>query len=748
MKKKRREEVEIDSDGDIFYDSVADEADFSVVQEIDNGSNNGFRVVREIDENLANQSARIRTTRTKKLPPPIPQVAAKNGAKKASKKHLIAKNKMRPTTKAAVPTGEVDPSWFESPVERLKVSGGTAPFFTIDLTDYGLNQVTARYTDKKSDDVKNSPLITKSCFIGKDLSHAADEMDFYDNIRNITELGLEKTGVGLLSYFMFDYLGVLNATSNETKTIVPSKDNRKNSKNNTKTEERIQYKLLVMQNLRNDYKKFRMLDIKIGQQTAQGGWKGKSRLRAFKQIILDKMTNSLGEGYRLEGFDGYPDAVESMDPLLDLLANNNKSNDESTKLIGGKTINEKTRNKARRVMLQNMKGSEILMHLLDLHSSSSSSEDLERIYSSNSIENRLTPMEVIEIALREIATRLIKFALRCHSLKVPQKWIGSSVALGFDAGLFPFRSKDDAAAELVRSKVIANIFDWGRSELLLKHEYKLMSKEDKNDRNQFWQNYKESIDRLAYNAVRAYHNKFSSTMNGQYIWKEIIVRVMDFDSMSEDDSLGQVTIPLPSDPYDEDAMKEIEDGEYSLSGRNAIAGCLCIIPTFVKNKGSISISITWVDLPESSRLCGVWRVKLIRAFKLIPADPLTESSDPYCLVIARTGSRRSRSSNLESWKRKREFHQMTSIKKRELNPVWNETISIPVVKYEAMSHDVLFTEGVSFDKKDGFKGSVRESGKNEYVDSMFEINTDPTNEKNMLTRWSTKLRESAVIHGG
>eukprot|EP00960_Hanusia_phi_P012211 356171-Hanusia_phi.AAC.5 len=50
-----------------------------------------------------------------------------------------------------------------------------------------------------------------------------------------------------------------------------------------------------------------------------------------------------------------------------------------------------------------------------------------------------------------------------EQVPVPQKWIGSSVALGFDACQLPRR--DNSLAKEI-DKVIVNIFDWGRSELL------------------------------------------------------------------------------------------------------------------------------------------------------------------------------------------------------------------------------------------------------------------------------------------
>jgi hypothetical protein len=34
----------------------------------------------------------------------------------------------------------VDPTWFETPVERIDVSGGTAPFFRLVLSEKGVRE--------------------------------------------------------------------------------------------------------------------------------------------------------------------------------------------------------------------------------------------------------------------------------------------------------------------------------------------------------------------------------------------------------------------------------------------------------------------------------------------------------------------------------------------------------------------------------------------------------------------------------
>lgn len=58
--------------------------------------------------------------------------------------------------------------------------------------------------------------------------------------------------------------------------------------------------LLVMRNLRCGCAKLRLLDVKIGQKTAQAGWQGKSRAAALRQSVVDGITNSSCEGFRLE----------------------------------------------------------------------------------------------------------------------------------------------------------------------------------------------------------------------------------------------------------------------------------------------------------------------------------------------------------------------------------------------------------------------------------------------------------------
>jgi hypothetical protein len=67
--------------------------------------------------------------------------------------------------------------------------------------------------------------------------------------------------------------------------------------------------------------------LQAGQREAGGGPRptltrarrgtaqGKSQLAAARNNMVDSMTNSSSEGFRLEGFDGLPSALQSCNPL-------------------------------------------------------------------------------------------------------------------------------------------------------------------------------------------------------------------------------------------------------------------------------------------------------------------------------------------------------------------------------------------------------------------------------------------------
>jgi len=544
----------------------------------------------------------------------------------------------------------IEPDLFESPVKRLGVSGGTAPFFKLVLTEEGL----AKFQSKTQCEKKS-----KTYFIGKDYSRASDEIDFYEQARkmknNCTMNEEDARTVELLT-FMFDYIGVLAAPEQLESDLMPRQ-------------------MLCLQNLRDGCKKLRLLDIKIGQKTAQSGWHGKTSLHAFRQTLLDKMTNSTYEGYRLEGFDGMPSALVSMNPLLETFG---KLGIKSEKRLNDANVEKKSR----RIMLQKMTSNDIFMHFTDLHLESWPCNAMESI----PVGNLLSGAEQSEIVLHEMVRQLFCLAVCCDRILIPQKWIGSSIALGFDALTRPERSREQE--ERLRSTVIVKIFDWGRSELLKKKEFDTLSSAEKDDRNRFWTYYKDAVYRLSFNAALFYYNQFTAQS-----WGEVSVCVLDYDALSSDDLIGEVTLPL----------RETKMTSYQLIG---IHGRSC---------GSISLSISWCDA-EYSRLAGAWKVHINSATNLPAKDLTSYSSDPYCLVLAK-------SNNML-----REYSQITSVKANTLQPKWEETVEIPVV---ANSSNFL----------DSLKGSGLD---NKTVDHFFHIGSSIQYEVN-FKQWATAIKNAKSL---
>lgn len=94
------------------------------------------------------------------------------------------------------PGGEADAAvlgsqTFETPVEAISVSGGTASFYRLILSHAALHGRSPTY------------------FIGKDLKHAPTEMEFYDDMLRARAVDSNISGLGLLLEFMFEYDGKL-----------------------------------------------------------------------------------------------------------------------------------------------------------------------------------------------------------------------------------------------------------------------------------------------------------------------------------------------------------------------------------------------------------------------------------------------------------------------------------------------------------------------------------------------------------
>mmetsp|Transcript_27205 Transcript_27205/g.59123 ORF Transcript_27205/g.59123 Transcript_27205/m.59123 type:complete len:787 (-) Transcript_27205:116-2476(-) len=520
---------------------------------------------------------------------------------------------MEPLNSAEVDAMRIDPSHFDGHGKRLGVSGGTAAFFRLHL---------------KPDSSLACGEKSHSHYIGKDLSHARDELHFYQQVvklKNDTSCG----GIEHLIPFMFDCAGVLASQI----------------ENPTGTVEKDPVDLLVIGNLFDGCKKLRLLDIKIGQQTASAGWQGKSRLAAFRQALVDSNTNSMHEGFRLEGFDSPPQALVSMDPLLDV------------SMLG---LSDKTRKRALRLMFQRLSAEDIFRHFADTH------QDVDE--PAGAFEDTMSPSEHIELVLHEMACRLLQLSLACRLTTVPQKWIGSSVALGYDCGTLPARTASEAS---VRSRVKVSIFDWGRSELNTLEKHLQLSESEQQDRSHFWGYYIEGIDRLLYGSLSGYWNRYGTTKP----WKELLVWVYDFDSMSENDFIGKASLSLTI--HEEPTTVGLQDESGNVVYGATSTGRMGRTPS------TLNYKLTYRECPSGSRLKGRWQLHILEGANLPVMDLVKRSSDPFVIVEAISED-------------DRRFRQQSSVILGNLNPRWDEVIEIPEVARGGYFEDILNSTATAF----------------------------------------------------
>jgi hypothetical protein len=523
----------------------------------------------------------------------------------------------------------VNPSLFETPVKRIGVSGGTAPFFSLKLLldEINVEEETANEGEmalvkelKEKLDLVGSGVtsISATKYIGKDLSRARDEVNFYEKLLK-PDPNPSREALGALCDFMFSYLGILKTVKEDSQKQDTSGTMETKDGDN-------ELDLLVLENLFDGKKKLRLLDLKIGSCTASAGWQGKGHLRAFKQQLFDKTTNSVKEGYRLEGFDGCPDALKSIKPFV-----------EQTLKDDGES---KFSKKSRRLLYQHLQGRKIFQYLLDIHNDHENTDlPSEQFYDVD---------EYLEITMDEIMRSLTKLAIACWQVKIPQKWIGSSLAIGFDAGEIPQRSETEAS---IRDSSIVRIFDWGRSELNNSTQMEELTKKEVEDREFFWNEYKSGISTISWIATQIYKSRFCCPS-----WKSVSFDIYDHDTLKNDDFLCGAEVP----------MEETESKSTPLLTKRG------------RNGGSLTYSIRWIQYEENSRLKGAWKIKIEHAKNIPNSDfsfPRINSvkpknvSDPY--VIVRPKPTETNESSLT-------FDQHTNVIEDDLNPIWNEIFSIPV----------------------------------------------------------------------
>merc|ERR1712079_59746 len=178
----------------------------------------------------------------------------------------------------------------------------------------------------------------------------------------------------------------------------------------------------------------------------------------------------------------------------------------------------------------------------------------------------------------------------------------------------------------------------------------------------------------------SYRHRFGNTTE----WAEAQVTVYDFDSLTSNDYLGRIVVPLTTSSVTTGVTVPLLDTRSK--------------PVRAKGQSAtITYSLDWREFPSNSRLKGCWRIRIANAQNLQASDYMTQSSDPLVSVDAMAGDLR--------------FEQNSSIVARNMNPEWNETFEVPIAAAgRDLLQEALTREGISFKDQDNLSDYLPAKG--------------------------------------
>jgi len=457
---------------------------------------------------------------------------------------------------SSIPHTTIPSEYFATPVP-VTMSGGTAQFFHLQYTGPTSGPVAQKYGK------------SATYWLGKDVERALDELPFYEDL-----LKLDLNRYALLRDWTMTYAGILNAQ------VAESADDPSVVEDEPRN-------LLVIHDISDGLDEKRMLDIKIGKETAVAGWRGKSARAAAGNRAVDYVTNSVIEGYRLEGFDNQPSSLSSQ-----------HRGDTGGLITKCRMINKKSN----RLQLQMLPFRDFCRYWDDF-------TDLEDFYVDTSL---LSVAENSEAIMFDAVRQLAQLCSDALAMPAPQMWIGSSLCLACDSGRLLnrrqtlerlARPRPPGAAMQTEDIAKVCVFDWGRSELNTMERQQARTQKEQQQRATYWNEWCSGVVRAFFEATCLYTSQF---------WFEpevFIIEAWDFDSFDPNDLLGSVTIPAR--PTDGPEEFEITGGW--------------------RRGGSVTVDIAEMPLPAQSRLQKMWRVYVYSVEGLPRADVLTDT-DPLIRV--------------------------------------------------------------------------------------------------------------------
>eukprot|EP00913_Durusdinium_trenchii_P013449 g12629.t1 len=332
------------------------------------------------------------------------------------------------------------------------------------------------------------------------------------------------------------------------------------------------------------------------------------------------------EGFRLERFQGSPASLDSADPLLDI----------GTDAMKGEMV----RQKVRKAMLQRMPAPDVIMYFVDMQTIGTAPGD---------------SAVMAQLLLAQMASKLAGLAVACRRAPAPQLWLGTSLAVTLDTG-----------AAVAPPEVKVKLFGWGQAAFTRVEQHQALPPSERRERSNKWREFISSIDKVAWEASRAYLHRFGNHKG----WKEVKFVVADFDAISSHDFIGQDGANRPRATHLSQASLHLDEstpleGEQSLQlvdrSGNPVIG-----------KNGLPATLTC-----SVRLRGIWQVQIHRAVNL-PSRDLSGTSDAWVSLYA-TGGEASEFC----------FQQRSSVVPRNLNPEWNESFDLPLAQPGTLLADWL-----------------------------------------------------------
>lgn len=450
--------------------------------------------------------------------------------------------------------------------------------------------------------LKEAPIgSSRQCWIGKDLNRAHPEVAFYEEVRR---LRFDPGAFEPLLEYILEYDGVLECHVEGQKPSEAPKQ------------------FLVIENpgVRDLCgSTFRRVELKLGHGVP--GSIGTSRLQALKQSLFEGPGKGAAEGFRLERFQGSPASLDSADPLLDI----------GTDAMKGEMV----RQKVRKAMLQRMPAPDVIMYFVDMQTIGTAPGD---------------SAVMAQLLLAQMASKLAGLAVACRRAPAPQLWLGTSLAVTLDTG-----------AAVAPPEVKVKLFGWGQAAFTRVEQHQALPPSERRERSNKWREFISSIDKVAWEASRAYLHRFGNHKG----WKEVKFVVADFDAISSHDFIGQASLHLDeSTPLEgEQSLQLVDRSGNPVIGKNGLPATL-----------TCSVALHHL---KKVRLRGIWQVQIHRAVNL-PSRDLSGTSDAWVSLYA-TGGEASEFC----------FQQRSSVVPRNLNPEWNESFDLPLAQPGTLLADWL-----------------------------------------------------------